>query len=362
MKKKYTALVLQGGGALGAYEFGVIKALYEQKNFAPDIICGVSIGAFSAAVIAGAKDGPIEGLEKLWKILTNPENPFVSDYTQLLMSLTYNQGMYFPNPKNIFSPLNNTNFYDTSPLFNTLNEIIDFDKLNSETAPHLIMSATNIATGELDIFTNHHKNKKIRVENIVASGSIPPSFPIINIDDNSYWDGAVFSNTPLKPAIKKLEEMGDENCEREIILVELFPKKGNIPQSISEVYNRSFELTFEAKVSYDISQFEKTDNLIDVFASIDKELAGDSDIRKNPTYRKMMNYKKIHKITTIRRTEEDSDAGAILGTADFREKTIEKRIKQGYQDAQAQLKNAVKEPPEISPLKSKSNKKLASIS
>lgn len=69
-KKKATALVLQGGGALGAYEFGVVKALYENSDFAPDIVCGVSIGGFSAAVIGGAKDGPVKGLQQLWDMFT----------------------------------------------------------------------------------------------------------------------------------------------------------------------------------------------------------------------------------------------------------------------------------------------------
>lgn len=338
MKKKLTALVLQGGGALGAYELGAVKALYEQKDFAPDIIAGVSIGAFSAAVLAGAKRGPIEGLEQLWQLLTTPDYPFVPDYTQLLMSMAYNQGMYFPNPSSYLAPLKNTCFYNTQPLFNTLSEVIDFDKLNSASAPHVILTATNIQTGALDMFTNYQDGQSIAVEHIVASGSMPPSFPMVDIDNSDYWDGGLFSNTPLQPAIKQLELMsGDADCEREIVLVDLFPKKGAAPQNMPDVYNRMFELTFESKIAADIEQIHNTNELIDLFAQIDGELAKNSKIRKLPLYQEVMKYQKIHKLTIIRQTAQDDVLGEAVGTADFREKTINRRVEQGYQDAKTHL-------------------------
>ncbi len=116
MKTKYTALVLQGGGALGAFEYGVVKALYEEKGFSPDIIVGVSIGAISAAVLTGAKDRPIQGLGRLWEMLTVPDIPFAPDQLQLMMSLPNNPGMYTINSDLFLAPNSATSLSDTSPL------------------------------------------------------------------------------------------------------------------------------------------------------------------------------------------------------------------------------------------------------
>lgn len=336
MKDKFTALILQGGGALGAYELGAVKALYEQPGFSPDIISGVSIGAFSAAVLAGAKTDPIADLEKLWELLATPDYPFVSDYSQLLMSMAYNKGMYFPNPDNYLAPFQNTHYYNTEPLFKTLSEVIDFDRLNSDTAPKVILTATNIETGRLDKFTNFRDNESILLDNIVASGSMPPSFPMITIGQNHYWDGGLFSNTPLHPAVELLQHVGNKDSEREIILVDLFPKRGDIPQNMPDVFNRMFELTFESKISFDIKEILKTNRLAALLSDIDKELNTDSPLRQNPLYQEMQNFKKIDKITIIRQTDTDA-LGEIVGTADFREKTLRNRIKQGYDDAKTQL-------------------------
>ena len=134
-----------------------------------------------------------------------------------------------------------------------------------------------------------------------------------------------------------MADMGGQNCEREIILVELFPKEGEIPTSMPEVYNRNFELTFESKISYDARQAQKVNDMIDMLKQIDKELPKDIKLTSSAQYQKLLQYQKIDKFTIIRRTENASDAGAILGTADFRPKTIEKRIELGYQDAMASL-------------------------
>ena len=117
MKNAHVALVLQGGGALGAYEFGVVKALYEQPNFSPDVISGVSIGAFSAAVLAGSIGDPVEALGSLWDSFTAQNIPLVPHSTQLLMSLSYNAGMYQPNPYAYFTPGLVTHLYDTNLLY-----------------------------------------------------------------------------------------------------------------------------------------------------------------------------------------------------------------------------------------------------
>jgi NTE family protein len=330
-KKKITALVLQGGGALGAYEYGVVKALYEQEDFSPDVICGVSIGAFSAAVIAGSKTGPVDGLKTLWESFTSSNMPFVPHPLQVLMTLPYNAGMYKPSFSGFVNPIGSTHFCDTNPLYQTLEEVIDFDKLNSASAPHVVISATNIATGLLEEFSN--KTSDIRTEHIVASGSLPPSFPMTKIDGNHYWDGGLFSNTPLKPAFKCLETIGDEDCEKEVIMVELFPQKGKVPQNMPDVLDRMIEMTFQSKVSFDKKMYQRISDYIDFIKELNEVLPKDSHLRDSPAFKQLMSYSKISKLTMI----QHSDSENLLGASDFTEKTINKRIEQGYRDTKQQL-------------------------
>ncbi len=334
MSKNYTALVLQGGGALGAYEYGVLKALHEQNGLSPDVISGVSIGAFSAAVLTGAIGDPIEALGELWQCFTTKALPLTPQPVQLAMSLTFNQGMYSPNPYAYWNPGMTTHFYNTELLYTTLKKIIDLDKLNSKQSPHLIITATNIETGQLNLFDNREID--ITFDHIVASGSLPPSFPMTNIDGNSYWDGGLFSNSPLKPALKALEKLGSDKDQREMIFIELFPSAGKKPQNMNEVFDRMIELTFESKIRDDSKQYQRINQYIDLMQAIDKELPKDSKLKKEPAYQKLMSYKKIHKFTVIKHTSPEP----LLGSADFTHKTIERRIEQGYQDGQASLQGA----------------------
>lgn len=325
-KKKVTALVLQGGGALGAYEYGVVKALYENSDFAPDIVCGVSIGGFSAAVIGGAKDGPVEGLKKLWDMFTAVNIPFMPHPMQVLMSIPYNQGMYVPNYAGLFSPMSATNLFDTTPLYSTLNEIIDFEKLNSADSPEVVISATNIEKGIGEHFNN--RNIELTTKHIVSSGSLPPSFPMVKIGDNNYWDGGLFSNTPLKPALKALEKLGDADTEKEIVMVQLFPQEGETPTNMSEVIERVGSLTFECKMIFDQKMFNRTKGYIDLYEALDSELAKDSPLRESAAFKQIQGYSRIDKLTVIKYTGEEN----MLGISDFTKQTIDRRIEQGYAD------------------------------
>lgn len=330
-KKRASALVLQGGGALGAYEYGVVKALFEEGGFNPDIVCGVSIGAFSAATIAGAKEGPVKGLEQLWQMFTAENIPFMPHYMQVLATIPFNAGMYYPNMKGMFSPMNQTYMFDTAPLHETLKTIIDFDKLNSEEAPHVVIGATNIETGMGELFDN--RQIPLTDKHIVASGSLPPSFPMVEINGSHYWDGGLFSNTPLKPAIQALEAFGEE-YEKELVMVELFPQEANLPTNMGDVLERTTSLILESKISHDKAQAEKVSDFVDLFDMLKEELPADSPVRGNEMFEKMSKFTKIDKMTVIEYKGEET----IFGMADFTEQTITKRIEMGYADGLAHIK------------------------
>ena len=328
-KNTIEALVLQGGGPLGAFEYGVCKALYEKKGFDPEVICGVSIGAFQAAIIVGSKnDNPIDALGEFWELCTTFENPYLSRDMNIKFNKYDNPGMFSLNHKMFINPDNVVNQVDMTRLYSTLEKLIDFDKLNNSNQ-HLVVTATNIENGEIESFDNKGKNP-ITIDHIVASGSIPPFAAPVEISGSHYWDGALFSNTPLLPAYKKLESFpgSDDEIIRELIIIELFPKDGTLPKNMAEVKNRMLQLQFEPKSDDQLRDIKDNNDNIDMMIEIDKVLPLDSKIRQMKSFKDKINQRKIHKFTIIQHTEPEK-VGAFI---DYTETTINQRIEEGYRD------------------------------
>ena len=153
-----TAIVLQGGGALGAYEYGVLKALYEKRpGFKPVAVTGISIGAVNAAVLGGAKGDPISALDKMWrdKFTVSLGVPLPKLIDRSLAALG-DPGMYRLDAKQVvqllMAPWTLTNIYDTAPLRQTLTDLVDLEKLNGE-QPRVVVGATNIETAQIGLIS-----------------------------------------------------------------------------------------------------------------------------------------------------------------------------------------------------------------
>ena len=211
------ALVLQGGGALGAYQAGVYEALAE-AGVHPDWVAGVSIGAINGALIAGnPPETRVDKLRAFWEGIT--ASPHLDWTAQLLDSFAQgdttrqilNQtsalsaliagapgffDLRFPAPW--FRPVGTphaTSFYDTTRLTTTLERLIDFERINAGTT-RLSVGAVNVRTGNFVYFdTTTHT---IGPRHIMASGALPPGFPAVEIEGEHYWDGGLVSNTPLQ--------------------------------------------------------------------------------------------------------------------------------------------------------------------
>jgi len=338
-----TALVLQGGGALGAYEYGVLKALYEARpQFHPAVVTGISIGAINAAVLVGAKEDPLQTLEELWRhkfasLQSLP--PFVRGLSEQLippevqkyLALWGNTGMYRLRPEAIWAPLLATSPYDLTPLRETLEELVDSQKLNQYWDTRVVVGAVNIATATLTPFDNC---QGLTLAHILASASLPPSFPMTTIAGQSYWDGGLFSNTPLSMALNCLEEIEDAPAlRREVIVVELFPRHAKVPGDLVEVLNRSAQLYFTSKLALDEKLFAKVNRFIDLIQKIDRVIpVDDQEIRTHPGYRELLRHKKIDALTVVSShlPLEQANAG------DFSKATLAYRIEAGYRDALAQ--------------------------
>jgi len=340
MDEYRTALVLQGGGALGAYEYGVIRALYEtRKNFRPAAVTGTSIGAINAAILLGAKHDPIDTLRSVWADRFTAMAPFpplarrlceqlLPSSAQKLFYPFGGYGIYELRPPNWSDPGAVDSLYTTRRLRDVLESTIDLGVLN-QSPTHLVISAVNIGSGEYTEFDNR---RGLSFDRIIASGSLPPLFPMVPIAGSHYWDGGLFSNTPLSAAINCLEqcEPDNPNVKRELIVVELFPMHAEVlPHDLTDVVNRVGQLLFTSKLSLDRKLFDKTNDLIDLIREIDREIPENSSIRDHPGYKQLAGHKRIDsfKVITAHLPEDKLDA------FDYSKDTTECRIMAGYEDA-----------------------------
>ncbi|MCB9264532.1 MAG: patatin-like phospholipase family protein [Lewinellaceae bacterium] len=334
MKKKQDALILQGGGALGAYEVGVIERLMEHPGFQPEVITGVSIGAINAAALAGAPQSPMSNLKAMWEEFTVDAPLLVPEMLAPYMSVFGNQGFYRMRTDLAVMPFW-TSFYDTSPLRAVLEKYIDFEALNKSKVK-VAVTAANVRTGKVDVFDNH-SSRKLLPEHLLASGSLPPGFPMTRVGEEWYWDGGLFDNTPLLPAIERLDS--DPEVQKRLFVVKLFPGEGPLPQNMNEVFDRILEIVFAGKMSQDVKTAERVNEYIGLVHRIDELLAGAEDpdaaaeIRDLPGYKRLQQYKALQQIVCI----ENKDPEIVTGPFDFSRKRIEQRMEAGYRDADEAL-------------------------
>jgi NTE family protein len=326
-----SALVLQGGGALGAYELGAARALYEDDDFAPDVIAGVSIGAITAALLARPAGGlkPLQALEAFWEkvAMTGSLLP-----ASLYASLFGNPSFFVPR-HDYFSLPTWTYLYETSPLRQTLSQLVDLAALADRDAlPGLLVSATDVKEGQIKYF--YSREQSLSLDHIVASGSLPPSFPMTSIDGKSYWDGGVFDNTPLGAVLDRLDQT--VGVDRTVYVVNLFPNKAPIPDSLIEVAQRVQSLQFANKTAEDLKLLRRFDQVAALMNALEA-LPGGNPLQDNDAYKqvKQQNYIVVPRIVSITRPNH---VGAMDGS-DFSQETIKRRAHEGY----AQTKKALRD-------------------
>jgi NTE family protein len=279
-----TALVLQGGGALGAYEFGAARALYEEPDFAPELIAGVSIGAVTAALLGRPADGlkPLEALRSFWDEVREPGllfPPLLRPYA----SFFGNPRFYEPRPDFLNWP-NWTYFYSVAPLRRTLADLINFTSLaDRDAAPELLVSATDLEDGQIQYF--YSREKSLSLEHILASGSLPPAFPSTMIRDGKkekfYWDGGLFDNTPLGAVLDRLDR--EPEVHRTIYVISLFPNKAPLPRNLAQVYARMKDLQFANKTQEDVKLLKRFNKVARLVEALEK-LPGGNPLKSDPAY------------------------------------------------------------------------------
>ena len=248
-------LVLQGGGALGAYQAGVFEALSTVYR-EPTWVAGISIGAINSALIAGnPANQRVERLREFWELLSSscqPPSLSGADITarQSLNEASAAQVMLFGVP-GFFSPrfppaplqprgtLEAISFYDTTPMRQTLERLVDFDRINAGPT-RLSVGAVNVRTGNFEYFDS--TKQRIDARHIMASAALPPGFAPVEIDGEHYWDGGLVSNTPLQYV---LDQPGKRR--RTVFQVDLFAALGALPSTLSEVTEREKDIRFSSR-------------------------------------------------------------------------------------------------------------------
>ena len=318
-----TGLVLQGGGALGAYEWGVLDRLLEEPGLRIDYVSGVSVGAIHAAVLAGSKGDPRVALAELWRRITLPQWPLLPDAAQAMRAVFGNPGFYWPRTDYYRLP-DWTSVYTVEPMRGLLLELVDFGRLN-QGPMRVVLTATDIESGEITTFDSRGQGGPITVDHVLASGSLPPSFPMTRVGGRTYWDGGLFDNTPLGPVIDCFS--ADED-ERRLIVVELFPTRGKVPENFNQVYDRALEIMFSNKFRGDVSLARRLNTVVALLDQLEMVLPPDAAVRAEPGYQWLRGLKYLEFVYV-----ENTRVEGVNAAFDFSPTSVAARRSAGYADA-----------------------------
>lgn len=334
-----TALILQGGGALGSFECGVVRAL-EEHGVHADVVAGVSIGAFNGAIIASHPRHASEALAGFWNDLSllTPDLPndaarrqFASWQAAMAGVPRFFTPRWAPGRLELAPLPCWTSLYDPSPVKALLAQYVDFPAL--ATSPvRLLVSAVNVETAALEVFDSYVDT--LGPEHILASGSLPPAFPWTTIDGRHYWDGGIISNSPLELLLARSGAAG-----KRIIVVDLFPNRKPLPTSLMEVMGRRDEIVYAERIRRDSTEQAMLSDLRKLVSGVLAHVPPPeaARIRAWPSYVQLMGEDTTLDITRL--TREPLDGEAASKDYDFSRTSILQHIEAGYAMASRMLRN-----------------------
>lgn len=335
--KEYSriALCCQGGGSLGAYHIGAIKAMIE-NDYTPDFVSGISIGAFTAAIVAGNDpDKVVSKLEGFWdaiswsEILPNTLKGFLNHRKKNKLSSL--RGFIFGQP-NFFVPriphpslykkgsIEATSYYDTKKIYDTLLNYVDFDRINSGKT-RLTVGSTRVKDGELVFFDSGKIT--ITPDHIVSSGSMPPGFPGVRIDGELYWDGGCVTNTPLE-GILDVDPHLDTLC----FMIDLFNPIGKEPTNMEEVQSRAKDIQYTSRTSHHIEQVRAKQNVKRALTQVYKKLP--DKMKEDPTVKKIVKHLDSARFDIVHLVYGTPDHEISTKDCEFSKSSIRDRSERGY--------------------------------
>jgi len=274
---RQTVLVLQGGGALGAYQVGVYQALHE-RGIEPDWVIGTSIGAINGALIAGNQ--PEHRLQRLHAFWDRVEHAGPTDALRLWPWLgntfsnlhTVARGIphfFTPNPASWLGTqvqlgIETAAYYSTKPLHSTLTSLVDFDLL-AQRRTRLTVGAVNVGSGRMRYFDS--RECVLGPQHVMASGALPPAFPAVRVDGEPYWDGGIYSNTPIEAVL-------DDKPRRDslIFAVSMWQPSGPEPESIWQVMGRQKDIQYASRAESHIERQKQIHHLRHVIRELARKV------------------------------------------------------------------------------------------
>ena len=336
-------LVLQGGGALGAYQMGVYEALHD-AGIEPAWVIGTSIGAINAALIAGnPAEKRLEQLNAFWSLVESPtflngamnwagmDNVF-ANLSTVMRGIP---GFFEPNMATMGGlkaavGIEKAAHYSTEPLRRTLEKLVDFQSLAGGPT-RLTVGAVNACTGAMRYFDS--REEKLAVEHIMASGALPPAFPAVRIDGETYWDGGIYSNTPIEAVL-------DDNPRRNslIFAVNVWHQTGPEPQSIWQVMGRQKDIQFASRADSHISRQRQIHRLRHVIRELARRMP--SEMQQDPVAKELASWgcgTTMHVAHLHPPRLEGEDHTKDI---DFSHTGIKTRREAGYADTRSMLERA----------------------
>ncbi len=335
---------------MGAYQAGVYQALSE-ADLHPDWVAGISIGAINCALIAGnPKEKRVEALRRFWERITTPPANATSamlsflgdmtprgDFAHQILNQTRAFSTLMGGAPNFFQPrtippffhppgsIEAQSFYDVSPLRSTLEELVDFDRLNAGEM-RFSVGAVNVRSGNFAYFdsTSHH----IGPEHVMASGALPPGFPAAKVDGEFYWDGGLVSNTPLQWVL--------ENKPRKDTLafqVDLWSSRGEFPRDLLSQELRQKDIRFSSRTRAATDQFRKMQRMRRALCNLLEHLPDRAALEDDPELAALMHEadKKVYNIVHLIYRAKNYEGSSK--DYEFSRLTMEEHWASGYNDA-----------------------------
>jgi len=338
------ALVLQGGGALGAYQVGVYEALAE-AGCEPNWISGVSIGAINSAIIAGnPPERRVAKLEEFWTTVSGrkiwaytPEGDHFRDlrnHASALLTMGLGQpGFFKPRAVNPWlmpaGASGALSFYETDQLRHTLERLVNFDILN-DGRRRLSVGAVNVRTGNFHYFDT--ARQRLGPEHIMASGALPPAFPAIKIEGEYYWDGGIVSNTPLQYLLDQ-----DEQVSSLVFQVDLFSARGPLPRSMADVVARHKDIGYSSRTRQNTDTYRRVHNLklklVEVLKRLPQETLSEEELSLVKTYETASLVNVVHLIYQHKTYEGEAKDYDFSGTS------MREHWESGYEDTLRTLRH-----------------------
>lgn len=270
-------LVLQGGGALGAYQVGVYQALHE-AGIEPDWVIGTSIGAINAALIVGNAPGQrLARLAAFWERMAQPApvppsldwlgvGPLLANAATVTHGIA---GFFAPRANAWHSAqarvgVDEASYYSTEPLRETLGELVDVARLH-RSATRLTVGAVHVASGQMRYFDS--RDTALGIDHIMASGALPPAFAAVRINGEAYWDGGLYSNTPIEAVL-------DDHPRRSslIFAVNVWQHAAPEPASINDVVARQKDIQYASRDDSHIARQQQIHRLRHVIRELKQQL------------------------------------------------------------------------------------------